>query len=657
MRLIRQLTAAVTALAVWTAAMPVPVFAEESDSDRFDAFCEEEFISSMERDYMTMHYTLRDYAAKGVKKPERTIGDASWESYEQEAERIGKVLEKLHEIDPEKLDADQQLVYRTYERYLESSRELNAMPLYDSIFDPASGIIDNLLTNFTEFQFYREEDVEDYLAVLSTVPAYIDQALEVTKRQAKEGYFLRDDQLDMTKEAIDTFASKKEDSQLIVIFNNRIDELEGLSDEEKADYKSRNREIVINSYIPAYEKAGEELEKLRGSRSYEGGTANYKNGGKEYYAALARYKTSSNDSVEDMLEECGSFLEYLVDLYIDLYLSNPDVDSLYQTETTKLKTPDEVLSYLQSHLDMFPEGPEVTYEYDYLDPSVANDATVAYYLAPPIDDIRHNVIRINEDAVGDDPNELYSTLSHEAFPGHLFQITWFMNEDQPALRHAYDFIGYQEGWGMYSEWCAWEFSDIDPDAAELNRIYIALSYVEDAAVDLAINGLGWSTEEVAQWLEGLGLNGASAPEIADFVIQRPGLLLPYGIGMMRFVNMRREAEEALGDEFDLKEFHRVLLEGGDRPFEFVEEDVKRYIDGTEPVTAEAPTQENQDNEESEIPEPDMQIGWGEESGTANVQQMNRAAYSFPIGMLVFFGAVALIAGINLYRRNRKGPFA
>ena len=650
MRILKQITAAVLACAVAAGSAQIGVYAED-DQTAFETFCQEEFVRRMESDYMTMHYTLKDYKAKSVTKPEVTIGDGSWESYEKEVQNTVEALERLHAIDPDALTEDRQRIYYTYERYLESMRELNSMPLYDSCFDPASGVIDNLLTNFTEFRFYREEDVEDYLTALASVPEYIDDVLDVTRRQAKEGFFLRDDQLDMTEEAIDDFTAKKEDSELIVIFNNRIEELEGLSDAEKAEFRERNRDIVINAYIPAYEKAGRELEKLRGSRSYEGGTANYRNGGKEYYAALARYKTSSNDSVEKMLDDCGVFLETLVDRYIDLYLSNPNVDDLYESETTSLRTPDEVLRYLQSHLDGFPEGPEVTYEYDYLDPSVANDSTVAYYLTPPIDDIRHNVIKINEDAVGDDPNELYSTLAHEAFPGHLFQITWFMNTDQPDLRLAYDFIGYQEGWGMYSEWCAWEFSDIDPDAAELNRIYIALSYVEDAAVDLAVNGLGWSTDEVADWLEGIGLNGASAPELVDFVVQRPALLLPYGIGMMRFLSLRWEAEEALGTAFDLKEFNRVLLEGGDRPFEFVEKDVRNYLS-----TAGAP-KPKPENEKDPVVTPDSSVNWQIDEGMTMAQQLNEASYTLPAAIAAVCCGIALIAGINLYRRKRKGPFA
>ena len=120
MRFLRTVTAAVTACAVWTAVLPAPVYAEEKDSEQFEQFCEEEFIRRMESDYMNMHYTVKDYAGLSITKPELTVGDASWESFETEVQRADESLAKLHKINPENLNEDQQLVYKTYERYLES---------------------------------------------------------------------------------------------------------------------------------------------------------------------------------------------------------------------------------------------------------------------------------------------------------------------------------------------------------------------------------------------------------------------------------------------------------------------------------------------------------------------------------------------------------
>ena len=79
-----------------------------------------------------------------------------------------------------------------------------------------------------------------------------------------------------------------------------------------------------------------------------------------------------------------------------------------------------MLTYLNGHMEDFPEGPELNYTLSYLDPCVANPSVVAYYLPPVLDSVTNNVIRINGDNVKDDPNMLYMTLSHEGLPGHMY---------------------------------------------------------------------------------------------------------------------------------------------------------------------------------------------------------------------------------------------
>ncbi len=640
---LKKLSAVILSLVLAAGSSVMNIAAEEGNPE-FDAFCEEQFIEEMEQDYMSMHFTVKDYEKFSITKPELIIGDASWESYAEEAARMEEILKRLDTFDYDSLSAEQKITWRTYKQYVTDLKTLNEYPEMDGLFETASGIQDSLLTNFTEYRFYREEDFADYLTVLASVDEYLNQAVETTKKQAAGGYFLRDDMLDMALESIAEFTAKKEDSELIVTFEEKVDEFEGLSEAEKQEYKQKNREIVLNSFIPAFERTAKELEKLRGSRSFEGGVANYKNGGREYYEALVRVNTSSDDSIEEQFEDCTGFLEYLVDEYIALYMKNPNIDDLYMREEIGMDDPDEILEYLQNHLDDFPDGPKVTYEYDYLDPSVANESVTAYYMQPPIDDIEHNVVRINKDAITD-VNDLYATLAHEAFPGHLYQTTWALNTVPVKLRSAYGFFGYQEGWGMYSEWCAWDFSEIDPDAAKLNAIYIALSYVEDAAVDLAVNGMGWDTAQVSDWMESIGLNGDNAQLVMDYVIQRPGLILPYGIGMMRFIELRNEAEEEMGRNFNLKEFHTVLLSGGDRPFDMVEEDVEAYIDGTDP-------QEIIQFEPDYYQEPDIDIGPFVYDAPYNKPDVPAALI-----LSTVFGAGAVLSYMGLRNIRKKGPFA
>lgn len=543
-----------------------PIHAEESFSD----FEDELFQEMMSEDYTTLHFSLRDYQKYGIEKPDVNIGDASWDDYEDSVEDCDEYLKKLQSFDYDSLSETEQKDYRTIAFYLERNKELNSYPYFDWAFNSAEGVIDNLLTTFTEFVFYEKEDIDDYLATLASVLAYLDQCLENTKKQAAKGYFLTDAMLKATEDAIEKFVDKKDDNELIKIFNENIDAFDGLSAEEKEAYKKKNQEIVLNAYIPSYEKVAEELQKLKGSRKADYNVSSL-DGGSEYYAALARYKTSIDADVETILDICTQYIEKSVDELYDIMQNHSEVTE----ETLDFDSAEDVLSYLEGHLDAFPVLDKVYYNVQYLDPSVANDSIVAYYLSPPVDDMRDNVIKINGNNVSD-VIDLYTTLAHEGFPGHLYQTNYYIQQQPSLLRTQLTMMGYQEGWGMFAEGQALHVSGLSEYASEYQKINIELNYVLSAAVDLGVNGLGWSTKDVSKYLDRLDLNGSIAKDLYDFATLQPGTILPYGVGIAMFELLENKAKNALGNDFDQKAFNEVLLNDGNRPFEVVEEDVNAY---------------------------------------------------------------------------------
>lgn len=550
-----------------------PIHAEES----FSEFEDELFQEMMSEDYTTLHFSLRDYQKYGIEKPEVNIGDASWDEYEDSVEDCDEYLKKLQSFDYDSLSETEQKDYRTIAFYLERNKELNSYPYFDWAFNSAEGVIDNLLTTFTEFVFYEKEDIDDYLTTLASVPAYLDQCLENTKKQAAEGYFLTDAMLKETEDAIAKFVDKKDDNELIKIFDENIDAFDGLSAEEKEAYKKKNQEIVLNAYIPSYEKVAEELQKLKGARKADYNVSSL-DGGSEYYAALAKYKTSIDADVETILDICTQYIEKSVDELYDIMQNHSEVTE----ETLDFDSAEDVLSYLEGHLDAFPALDKVYYNVQYLDPSVANDSIVAYYLSPPVDGMRDNVIKINGDNVSD-VIDLYTTLAHEGFPGHLYQTNYYIQQQPSLLRTQLTMMGYQEGWGMFAEGQALHVSGLSEYASEYQKINIELNYVLSAAVDLGVNGLGWSTKDVSKYLDNLDLNSSIAKDLYDFATLQPGTILPYGVGVAMFELLENKAKNALGNDFDQKAFNEVLLNDGNRPFEVVEDDVNAYcgIDGND----------------------------------------------------------------------------
>lgn len=600
----------------------VPVKAEESFSD----FEDEMFKDFMESDYTTLHFTVKDYEALGIEKPDVNIGSAEWD-YDEAVEEYEDYQDKLHSFDYDSLTEEQQADYDTIDFYLECQIQLNSYPYFDFKFGDGGGVLDSLLTTFTEFVFYEKEDFDDYLTTLSTVEEYLDDCINITKKQAEKGYFLTNDQLTETIESIDKFIEKTDDNQLIVIFDENVDSFDGLTTKEKQEYKEKNKEIVLHKYIPACEKVKEELQNLKGSRKGMYSVYSLEDG-EDYYAALAKYKTGLDLTVEEMLDICTSFLTTCIDEYVDL-ITNQSL----QIEDTNLGVENDaskILDYLAQHMSTLPDYDEVSYTVSYLDPSVASDSIVAYYLEPAIDDEKDNVIKVNGDNVKDEM-ELYRTLAHEGFPGHCYQINYYLQSNPSNIRTQVGNLGYTEGWAMYASKLAFKESALNEYAADYQIIYTELNYCLDAAVDLGVNGLGWGTSEVAEYLENFGLSGDSASSLYDYITLYPGSLLPYGVGVAMFETLEDKARNAMGDDFDQKEFNTVLLDGGDRPFCVVEKDVDAYISGSET------TDNTIDNDTT-----------SKENST-----INYVLYGTVVGCVALVGIIALIGA---HKHRKDNPF-
>ncbi len=568
----------ITLLSVCTLFTYVPIQADsDPENKEFTKFMDQEFVNTLESDYITMHYAVKDYESYGIEKPETTIGTATLASYSEAVKTNTEALNKLKSFDYNTLSVNQQHDYDTYKKALEDSIALNSYPLFDSLFNPYSGILDNIVTNLTEFTFYTKEDFDDYLDVLSSVSDYFDEAIELTQYQAENGYFLSDTLLDAAEEWISDFVNKKEDSALICVFDEKVDAFSDLTSEEKEKYKKENKEIVLNSVIPAYENASVELEKLRGSAKYEGSLSNYPNG-KEYYQALVSSKTSTNETVEELVSECEDYMSSLINLYIILYSLDGNIDTEYTEADFSTGTAEETLEYLKEHMSEYPAGPEVSYVCSYLDESVANDSVLAYYLVPTIDDYKNNVVRINGELVGEDAEQLYGTLAHEGYPGHLYQTTWYYATNPHPIRTVVSMIGYSEGWAMYAECDEFLNSTVSYEVGQYAFFDTSLGYVINAYADLGVNGLGWDVSTLQEKMDVIGLNGeAIAQTLYDYVIEKPGMILPYGIGMMKMQSLRAKTYTALQDKFNETTLDSVLLTYGPRPFETVEKDIDDFI--------------------------------------------------------------------------------
>jgi uncharacterized protein (DUF885 family) len=210
---------------------------------------------------------------------------------------------------------------------------------------------------------------------------------------------------------------------------------------------------------------------------------------------------------------------------------------------------------------------------------VIGGPTGGYYVAPAMDGSRPGYFYASN--VGTQPKFSMATLAyHEAIPGHHFQLALAQELDLPLFRKNTVFTAYAEGWALYAERLAWEMGMYADDPyGNLGRLQYEAFRTVRLVVDTGIHAKKWTYDEAVTYMvENTGLPRGQVEFEVSRYIAWPGQATAYEIGMIRILGLRREAEERLGDRFDLKAFHNVVLGSGSVPLETLDRLVEEYIE-------------------------------------------------------------------------------
>ena len=270
--------------------------------------------------------------------------------------------------------------------------------------------------------------------------------------------------------------------------------------------------------IPGFEDAIAFYNSVKGTATHNG--AFYKwDGAKKYYEILIQDKCSTTLSLEEISSQLEEGINSILKDVSGMLTKNPDLYEQLYTADYGYTDAKEILDVLNASIyDDYPEIPGVEYTVSYLDPTVVADSIAAYYLNPPMDNFKKNIIRVNPSA-----SDLYLTLAHEGFPGHCYQNMYELNNNYTPLLYYMNFIGYTEGWAVYAEGYSHKYSKLGNEKlGELLMMDSVLSYLFVGYIDLQVNYFGWSEEELNEFCSDWGFDSAM---IESLVIGDPGLSL------------------------------------------------------------------------------------------------------------------------------------
>ncbi|MBE5862531.1 MAG: DUF885 domain-containing protein [Lachnospiraceae bacterium] len=556
--------------------------------DSFEEFCQALYVREMTANTLGLHYSLAHPENFGISEYPVTLPLYVPGSEEAAAESLDALWEEFHGFSREDLSSEDQYAYDCLERTLLLSTKLAEFPYYGDPLSPTQGIQEELPILLSEYAFLSRKDVEEYLTLLAQTEKYFASLLTYEVEKANAGLSPSSDSLRQTAEQCDEIITREALEQgthfLQTSFEERLREL-SLTEAEVHAYVAKHESLLVRVLLPAYEELKNGL-LLLAEQAPEGSLSltSYPNG-KEYYALLLASITGSGKTPEEIRQLLEQTLSRELKAIRQLTEKYPGCLSSLRSrsyEDLGLTRETQMLTDLQERMQgLYPELPQkVHVTVKTVSPNLRPYCAPAFYLTAPIDDVSDNVIYVNPSSTPQGL-ELYVTLAHEGFPGHLYQNA-FSADNLLSLKHNHlrqlcGCGGYLEGWALYVEQNAYDFASkllADQDrAADAVCVQIAkhersLRLCLFALLDLMIHYDGASLEEITKFTSVYGVTDEEGlAALYAYICQTPCNYPKYYLGYLEILELRETAKTLWGDTFSAERFHRFLLTWG--PADFV----------------------------------------------------------------------------------------
>lgn len=551
---------------------------------KFDRFLNSCFREYAAENTVTLHFKLSNPSAYGIKTPvSPTYGDFSSDTLKKNCSRSKELLQKLYTFPTSSLTKKQKLTWQIFQDYLNESIMNEKYILYSSPLG-TNGLQSEIPVTLSEYRLDNEKDIKDYLSLVNQVPELFTQILDFEQERRNAGLISPSFVISDTIDQIDQFLNASEENNpLIQSFEDRLTEVESLSKDQKASYIANNRLLVTDKVLPAYKSLKTSLQAYTNdskNTSSKERFCEYKNG-QDYYKFLLMSNVGTDFSPEDCITILEAQLKNTVKDISSLTAKNKDLYTEYLSATPALSAPKEIMNTLKNDsLIDFPEIKNISCQLKNVPDALSGTSACAFYLVPPIDSTKDNIIYINKSRV--DSNELFSTLAHEGYPGHLYQTNYFLTTNPSPLRTFLHCAGYDEGWGTYAQLYSYnfiEFKNVDEQTTkQLRQLYRdndLLSLSLSSLCDLYVNYKNYDENALANYLQTYGIDKDSAQNLYRYVIENPTTYLSYSIGYYELDQLKQTMSDSLGKAFKISDFHEAVLNVGSCNFSILRQEIEK----------------------------------------------------------------------------------
>lgn len=544
----------------------LPGTQKKDPNDSFRKFTLSLFQEEAASNALNLHFTLQTPSEYGILNAPSTFGSYSIDPTEAKA-AVENCQTALEAFSYDALSDENKLTYDILDAYLDTSKKGSDFLFYEEPLSPITGMQAQLPVLLAEYRLSTEEDILAYLKLIEDTPHYFESLIHFEQEKSKNGLFMSDQIADTVIQQCRSLLNMGKDHYMYTTFEERIQVIDTLTNEQRQTYRNLNRKVIQTSFLPAYKSLVTALENLKGTGNTLSGVCALPDG-KKYYEYVVSLETGSSRTIAELKKLIREQMKN------DIASMGLLLEASALPDLSIESTPEQILNDLERKITTaFPCPANVKTNVKYVPKTMEPYLSPAFYLIPCIDHTSENTIYINQ-AHKMEGIKLFTTLAHEGYPGHLYQTTYFAQNNPDPIRNLLSFGGYVEGWATYAEMCSYYLTPLSKREATLAQKNSSLLLGLYAFADIGIHYDGWSLQDTNRFFSYYGIDDADAiGEIYELIISDPANYLKYYIGYVELLELKKEVANRLGDAFSQKEFHKAVLDVGPAPFPIV----RKYV--------------------------------------------------------------------------------
>lgn len=563
-----------------------------------DDFFDKLFLTTVWNDPMTLSY-LGIFESIGIREHNGYLTDISPKAMQRDLQSSKESLETIHKYSAGSMSLDQATSFKIFSWKLEHAVKGEEFLFHDYVIHQMHGAVQNITATFLLMHKLEvPEDVDLYVARLARIPDYFNKAIETVEYQKQNGIVPPRFALEKVVSMIAKFiAMAPEENIFYTHLAAHAAQIQGIPLEQQL---AKAKTVLKDKVYPSYQMVQQYLTKLLASAQTNHGVWALPKGD-AYYAHVLQYHTTTNMTPAEIhelgLKEVKRIQDEMRNILASEGLMDPDRevgelvaelakrDDFYFPNTEEgrqscMERFEAILDRCREKLwPLFDIKPKTKVVLKAVPKHEEEGSAGAYYYPPSIDGSRPGAFYVNLRNMSELPKNRMETLAiHEAEPGHHFQCAIENEMDIPALRKVGHFTAYTEGWALYAEKLAYEQGFYSTSFDKLGHLQDELLRAVRLVVDTGIHMKRWTREQaIAYMAKTLGdPGGHTVTEIERYFVM-PGQACAYKVGQLKILALRQTAKDKLGDKFDIREFHNVVLKVGSVPLTVLEDAVDSYI--------------------------------------------------------------------------------